>query len=55
MDFGLLLLNDISVRLYAGGTHDDEGKGWIALFFLFAFIITILIMVTFAFIDNKKY
>ena len=52
--FGLLLLNDILIRLYAGGTHDDEGKGWIMLFFIFAFSISVLTMTGFAFLHNKS-
>ena len=51
--FGLLLLNDILVRLYAGGTHDDAGKGWIALFFIIAFGICVLTMTAFAFRLNS--
>ena len=51
--FGLLLLNDILVRLYAGGTHDDAGKAWIMLFFIFAFSICVLTMTIFAFRHNK--
>ena len=43
--FGLLLLNDVLIRIYAGGTHDDEGKGWIMLFFIIAFLLSGLIMV----------
>ena len=51
--FGLLLLNDILVRLYAGGTNDDVGKAWIMLFFIIAFCICVLTMTTFAFRVNK--
>ena len=51
--FGLLLLNDILVRMYAGGTHDDVGKAWIMLFFIIAFCICVLTMTTFAFRLNK--
>ena len=51
--FGLLLLNDVLIRIYAGGTNDDEGKGWIMLFFIIAFLLSGLIMVFFAFDSNK--
>ena len=53
--FGLLLLNDILVRLYAGGVHDDAGKAWIMLFFIITFCISILTMTAFAFTINKSY
>jgi ABC-type multidrug transport system fused ATPase/permease subunit len=53
--FGLLLLNDLLVRLYAGGIHDDAGKGWIALVYIFAFSICVLTMTAFAFRLNKLY
>ena len=51
--FGLLLLNDILVRLYAGGDHDDAGKAWIMIFFIIAFCISVLTMTVFAFRINK--
>ena len=51
--FGLLLLNDILIRLYAGGTNDDAGKAWIMLFFIIAFCICVLTMTTIAFRGNK--
>jgi uncharacterized membrane protein AbrB (regulator of aidB expression) len=53
--FGLLLLNDILVRLYAGGIHDEVGKAWIMLFFIFAFCICVLTMTIFAFHDHNKF
>ena len=53
--FGLLLLNDILVRLYAGGIHDDAGKGWITLFFILAFSICVLTMSIFAFSQSGLY
>jgi len=51
--FGLLLLNDILIRLYAGGINDDAGKGWTMLFFIIAFVIASLTMAAFAFTSNK--
>lgn len=46
--FGLLFLNDILIRLYAGGDHDDEGKAWIQLFFMLAFTLCFFIMLLYA-------
>lgn len=44
-NFILLLVNDLFIRLYAGGDHDNEGKGWCWLIFHVGFIIAILIMI----------
>lgn len=44
-NFILLLVNDLFIRLYAGGDHDNEGMGWCWLMFHFGFIIAILIMI----------
>ncbi|MES2618953.1 MAG: hypothetical protein V4613_13835 [Bacteroidota bacterium] len=48
-NFGLLLFNDLFIRLYAGGTHDQEGKGWIFLFFAIAFILAVVTMIIYSF------
>lgn len=47
-NFGLLLFNDLFIRYYAGGTHDQEGKGWIALFFAYAFALAIITMIIYS-------
>jgi hypothetical protein len=48
-NYGLLLFNDVLIRLFAGGVHDDEGKGFIALFSFTAFIIATLVMILYAY------
>ncbi len=48
-NFGLLLFNDLFIRFYAGGTHDQEGKGWIFLFFAIAFILAFITMTIYSF------
>ncbi len=35
----LIILNDILIRLIAGGNHDSEGNGWIILFMFFGILI----------------
>jgi hypothetical protein len=49
-NFGLLLFNDLLIRSYAGGTHDQEGKGWIAMFFMITYILACIIMIIYSFI-----
>lgn len=41
----LLLINDLFIRLYAGGNHDSQGMGWCWLMFHIGFIISTLIMI----------
>jgi hypothetical protein len=48
-NFGLLLFNDLFIRFYAGGTNDQEGKGWIFLFFAIAFILAFITMIIYSF------
>jgi len=48
-NFGLLLFNDLFIRFYAGGVHDQEGKGWIFLFFAIAFILAFITMIIYSF------
>jgi len=48
-NYGLLLLNDLFIRFYAGGIHDQEGKGWIFLFFVIAFILAFITMTIYSF------
>lgn len=55
----LLLLNDVLIRLFAGGTHDHIGRGWVMLAFISAFMLSTLSMVIYALfinsaITNKK-
>lgn len=44
-NFILLLINDLFIRLYAGGNHDSQGMGWCWLMFHIGFIISTLIMI----------
>lgn len=37
-------LNDISIKLYSGGTHDHEGLGWVHLFLFIGLAPTFLIL-----------
>jgi hypothetical protein len=48
-NFGLLLFNDLFIRFYAGGTHDQVGKAWIMLFFTIAFVSAFITMTIYSF------
>lgn len=37
---GLIIIHDIGIKLYSGGTHDLEGLGWVNAFLLVGFIIS---------------
>jgi hypothetical protein len=43
---GLIIINDIGLKLYSGGTHDSEGLGWLHLMLFMglipAYILTIV-------------
>lgn len=39
-----IALNDIALKLYAGGKHDNEGLGWISIMLLLGLLLTILIL-----------
>ena len=34
LTFGLITIHDIGIKLYAGGTHDLEGLGWVNFLFI---------------------
>ncbi len=38
----LILLNDIIIRLFAGGAHDSEGNAWIFLFFIIGILVSFI-------------
>jgi hypothetical protein len=48
--FVLLIINDLFIRFYAGGTHDQEGRGWILLYFSIAFVLSVICMIAHAFL-----
>lgn len=52
--FALLLFNDILIRKYAGGIHDDEGRGWIWFHSFLAFCLVVLILLLFALARNPE-
>ncbi|HXD92115.1 MAG TPA: hypothetical protein VNX01_02830 [Bacteroidia bacterium] len=54
--FSLLLVNDFLIRTYAGGDHDQEGKGWISMFFAITYILSVISMLIYSVAistDNK--
>jgi hypothetical protein len=53
-NYALLLFNDIFIRVYAGGTHDDEGRDWIALFFDGAFLLSTIAMIIYGIANAQK-
>lgn len=54
-NFGLLVFNDLFIRFYAGGTHDQVGKFLISLFFAMAFTLALFIMTIYSFILNDNH
>src|ERR1035437_7157421 len=51
-NYGLLLFNDLFIRFYAGGTHDQEGKGFTFFFFGIAFIVATITMLIYAYLTE---
>ncbi len=47
--YSIVLLNDILVRVYAGGTHDQEGKAWVMLLSTSAFVLCTVSLLIYAF------
>jgi hypothetical protein len=44
LTFLFVALNDIAIKLYAGGKHDNEGLDWIHLFLFFGLIPTFVFL-----------
>ena len=53
LTFGLIVLNDIGLKLYAGGHHDNEGLSWMQLLFLLGLIPSYGILI-FGILRTKK-
>jgi hypothetical protein len=50
---GLIILHDIGLKLYSGGTHDREGFGWLHLM-LFLGLVPSYILTIIGIIRNKQ-
>jgi hypothetical protein len=44
--FGLVVLHDVGIKLYGGGSHDSEGQGWIHLLLFIGLLPTFGILMT---------
>jgi hypothetical protein len=53
-NYGLLLVNDILVRCFAGGADDAEGKAWISVMFILSFLICTIVMFVYASYKSTK-
>jgi magnesium-transporting ATPase (P-type) len=53
-NYGLILFNDILVRLLAGGIDDDEGKAWISVMFILSFLISTIVMFVYGSLKSKN-
>jgi len=53
-NYGLLLVNDILVRCFAGGTDDAEGKAWISVMFILSFLICTIVMFVYVSMKSKN-
>jgi len=46
LTFLLVALNDILIKLYSGGLHDNEGLGWIHMLLFIGLVPTFVILLT---------
>ncbi len=46
LTFLFVALNDISIKLYSGGTHDNEGLGWVHLLLFVGLVPTFGILLS---------
>lgn len=46
LNFLFVALNDISIKLYSGGTHDNEGLGWVHLLLFVGLVPTFGILLS---------
>ncbi len=53
-NYGLLLVNDILVRCFAGGADDAEGKAWISVMFILSFLICTIVMFVYSSMKSKN-
>lgn len=53
-NYGLLLVNDILVRLFAGGIDDPEGRAWISVMFILSFLISTIVMFVYGSLKSKN-
>jgi hypothetical protein len=53
-NFILLVINDLLIRLYAGGTHDSQGMALCWVMFHLGFIIATIIMIAYSLTFNKE-
>lgn len=53
-NFFILLLNDLLIRKYAGGSHDSAGMAWCLLMFGLTIIFSLLIMIIYSFVLIKE-
>ena len=56
LTFLFIALNDILIKLYAGGSHDKEGSGFILSFLVIGLVPTLIILLIkiFGYKDEKK-
>jgi hypothetical protein len=52
--YGIIILNDVLIRMYAGGTYDQAGKAWITLFSFIAYSLSSFCMLIYAFSTVEK-
>jgi hypothetical protein len=52
--YALLLLSDYLLRLFAGGTHDDEGRGWMELSFYITLASSTITLTMISLIMTKR-
>ena len=51
---GLLILNDVGLKLFAAGSHDQAGQSWQALFTVAGVILALCILIVAAVKDKSE-
>jgi hypothetical protein len=54
LSYLFIAINDISIKLYSGGSHDSEGLGWVHLLLFIGLVPTFGILLTGIFIRKDE-
>lgn len=54
LTYFFVALNDILIKIYSGGIHDNEGLAWIHFYFFIGLVPTFGILLATVFIRNKE-
>lgn len=51
---GMIISNDVLIKFFAGGTHDWEGVEWITIYCFLGLILSLILIIIYGFIKQKK-